>query len=247
MTKSKFGIAHTRYAACNMPRPSPGKIILIAALSLVAIAWVGAVFWAIQTLLGRAISSRQSIVGTHHMSEAEARVYLAKADADLAHIPQSSHENSEDHLMEISSHVAEIAREYPDMPGVWRIAGIAIDKRFPLSSGAPPTAACGTRPAVGPQPGLPVQTHPGVFEHFRDCRFELDRASPETKPISLLQLQNVHVIYRGGRFSRMQTFACVNCTFDVQLNAPPDGEGRSLVRGILAYGSDNFAIGISAR
>lgn len=230
-----------------MPRTSPGKIILIAALSLFAIAWVGAVFWAIQTLIGRAIARRPSTMPMHQMSEAEARAYLEKADADLAHMPQSHRENSEDHLMEISSQVAEIAREYPDMPDVWRIAGIAIDKRFPLASGALPGAACGAKPSVGPRSGLPVQTQPGVFAHYRDCRLELDSATAEAKPINLLQLQNVHVVYRGGHFSRMQTFACVNCTFDVQLNAPPAGEGRSLVRGILAYGSDNFAIGISTR
>lgn len=77
---------------------------------------------------------------------------------------------------------------------------------------------------------------------------ECSRHCPGTSEpagFKLLQLHNVRVIYRGGPVPHMQTFACVDCTFDVQLRQAPPGQARSLVRGILSLGSENFSINVA--
>ncbi|HWE85800.1 MAG TPA: hypothetical protein VG267_12710 [Terracidiphilus sp.] len=52
-------------------------------------------------------------------------------------------------------------------------------------------------------------------------------------------------VYLCGPLPRIDTFACVECTFDVQLQQLPPGQRRSLIRGVLQAGSNHFSIGVA--
>lgn len=226
---------------------------MVTVLSLFIGAWLCAVCWGVYVLVGKSLT--RSYVGSpvHHRTEAEAKEYLKQAEQELAQMPDVSNNSSRTDLMTISSELGEIARDYPEMPEVWTISGKAINKNLGAAAAAH-SPDCGSDAATASQTGTPKLSQNGVFAKYRDCTLTLgdqpgiessDHASaPVRSTTGLLQLQNVHVIYRGGRLPPMETFACVHCTFDVELKGPPPKEGQSLVRGVLTLGSDNFAINL---
>jgi len=242
------------YAAGKM-EIRPRRVVLIAVLSAAVLTWLLCVFWGASVLVKRGIQNSAGAGPVHHRSEEEARAYLKHAEGQLARMPDGTPKDSGAELLEISANVYDIAREYPDIPSVWRVAGMAIDKRFGGTKQNTSGARCGTDPGKVLRSGPTDRFETAEFVTYQDCTIDLDgmihgrdeEAGPAAgKPTpQILELHNVHVIYRGGRLQHMDTLACVDCTFDIQVNQDPPGPGRSLVRGVLQAGSENFSVIIS--
>jgi hypothetical protein len=240
------------YAACNMQRVRVRRVVLIAVVSVVVLAWVWGVFWGVCVLLKRVGQDSAGIARMPPMSEDQAKAYLKDAEVKLARLPDGTPTGDHPELSTISTTVHDIAKDYPEMPGVWKVAGMAIDKRLGGTKGGANAVVCGTDPATVHRAGPTDRFQNSDFVTFQDCTIELDglihdneektMPTPDKTREHVLQLHNVHVIYRGGPVPRMATFACDACTFDMQILQPPHGQARSLMRGVLELGSQNFSI-----
>lgn len=151
--------------------------------------------------------------------------------------------------MALSTAVARVIHNDPQIPEAWEAASALISFRFsnhePIKS-----VPCGSSPENIMIP--PLDPQHSLFEQgirYHDCTVTLDDALEiidskdyklMSKPIQPLWrfgivFQNVHVIYRGGKVLPANVFVFSNCTFEFQMNIPPSApSGRSLTSTLLA-------------
>ena len=190
-----------------------------------------------------------------HESVEQTRAFLVLVESEIHRLPPNQGQSDAIKMMELSGAVYQRAITNPELPEVWKVAALVINRRSKRDSKAN-TAICGGESGAKLRSRSGDQFQRVASTAYQNCTISLDddgraikeenrRSRASTPTGRLLQLQNVHVIYRGGALLPITTLGCVECTFEVDLQDTPPPRGKSLIRGLLMAYSDNFAINIS--
>jgi hypothetical protein len=185
-------------------------------------------------------------------SAEQARQFLAEARLRIQQFRLETTELDHSKLMEISFNIYLRAIAHPELPEVWQTAASVIDKRSGQNANR---MTCGTDSFTIVSQGDRDQFEGAPIVSYQNCTISLDggefvaaknRRTPiKNRKDTMLELKNVHVVYRGGPFPQVNIFSCVECTFDVQLQGIPPPRGRSFIRGLLMSDFSNFSIIVS--
>jgi hypothetical protein len=186
-------------------------------------------------------------------SPEQTKQFLARVELQIQQLHPGMSELDQSKLTAISAEVYQRAILHPELREVWITAASVIDKRSKQNSNV---TACGLEPFTTAQHASPDSFENVSIVSFQDCVLSLDgdefvttrvrRAAAKNPKNTMMELDNVHVVYRGGALPPFTTLSCVGCTFDVQLQDSPPLRGRSFVRGLLMSDFTNFSVGISS-
>lgn len=179
---------------------------------------------------------------------------LTKMNVRVAMLRPRENEGDRAEMTAISARLYQLAVKHPEIAEVWKTAARVINMR----SGSDSTrgaSICGSTPSTMPNDGVPDKFESLALVSYRNCEISLDgddfvmarnrRAAIKNPKDAMLELNNVHVIYRGGHFPRVTMFTCTECTFEIRLQEIPPPRGRSFIRGLLFSDFNNLSIGIS--
>jgi hypothetical protein len=153
-------------------------------------------------------------------------------------------------VIALSSAVAQVVHNDPQLPEAWQTAAQLISFRvLPKSASPGPCDIPYGMKAVPLVDHFSASMPVGTELIYHDCVMVLDdvdafeRTSvyqdkmklPREKPFEFhaIYLQNVHVVYRGGHLLPAGRFIFTNCTFDFRIYGPPEPSGRSLTETLL--------------
>lgn len=189
-----------------------------------------------------------------HEPVEQTKDYLAKVQHQMNTPPLRDNQSDEPDMVMLSAAVYRRAIEYPDLPEVWTTAAAVINRRSQHNAKAI-TPICEEDASTTAQVGSSSKLKSVAFTTYENCAISLDgdgsairktrRSAVRYTTRDVLELKDVHVIYRGGPPPAITIFSCVRCTFDVQLHSIPPARGKSFIRGLLMAYSENFAIEIS--
>lgn len=159
-------------------------------------------------------------------------------------------------LEALSGAVSQVLKKDDSLPEGWQAAGQLISYRTQVST-SPNLGYCVSRPwtqtfQTGSDDEDASKLPQGAFRvseiKFHDCTLVLDdvssfensdadrwamRATPRKKVV-VLELYNVHVVYRGGAVVPVDSVLFSDCTFEFQTLSPPPATGQQLTKSLLA-------------
>lgn len=131
--------------------------------------------------------------------------------------------------------VSKLIAQRPDFPEAWQAAAQLVSYR---RAGTPGQNGCDGPAAIT---AVDSDRQQQVVLNFHDCEIALDDflAGEDAGALpadsrAVLELKNVHVIYRGGLIAHIRSIVLSNCSFDFEMDRSPSPPGLLLTETLLS-------------